>query len=36
MDATKIIQILCDNGFKAYLTGGAVRDLFMGKTPNDE
>ena len=36
MDATKIIQILCDNGFKAYLTGGAVRDLFIGKTPNDE
>ena len=36
MDANQIIKTLCDNGFQAYLTGGAVRDLFSGKTPNDE
>ncbi len=36
MNATKIINLLCMNGYEAYLTGGAVRDLFLGKTPNDE
>jgi putative nucleotidyltransferase with HDIG domain len=30
-----IIQKLCENGCKAYLTGGAVRDLFLGIEPND-
>lgn len=33
--AFKIIQTLCDNGCKAYLTGGVVRDLFLDKEPND-
>ena len=30
-----IIEKLCQNGCKSYLTGGAVRDLFMGKDPYD-
>jgi tRNA nucleotidyltransferase/poly(A) polymerase len=30
-----IIQKLCINGYKAYITGGAVRDLFFGVEPND-
>lgn len=33
--AFKIIQKLCDNGCKAYITGGVVRDLFLGNNPND-
>lgn len=33
--AFKIIQTLCDNGCKAYLAGGVVRDLFLDKDPND-
>jgi len=36
ISANNIINKLCDNGYKAYLTGGAVRDLFVGKIPNDE
>ncbi len=36
MDATQIINLLCMNGYKAYLTGGAVRDMFTGKIPSDE
>lgn len=31
----KIIQKLCQAGFETYLVGGAVRDLFDGKTPQD-
>lgn len=31
----KLIEKLCRNGFDAYLTGGAVRDLFLGKQPFD-
>jgi tRNA nucleotidyltransferase/poly(A) polymerase len=30
-----IIAKLCDSGCKAYLTGGAVRDLFLGQEPYD-
>ena len=31
----KILQALNDAGFEAYLVGGAVRDLLLGKTPGD-
>ena len=34
-DAIKIINQLKDYGFKAYLVGGAVRDLLIGNTPKD-
>ena len=34
-DALKIIICLRDNGFSAYIVGGAVRDLIVGKTPKD-
>lgn len=34
-DAFKIVQRLKDNGFTAYIVGGAVRDLLIGKTPKD-
>lgn len=30
-----IIQKLCQSGFEAYIAGGAVRDLLLGKNPND-
>lgn len=33
--AFEIIQTLCEKGCKAYITGGAVRDLFLGRTPKD-
>lgn len=31
----EIIARICECGFKAYLTGGAVRDLFAGNDPHD-
>ena len=31
----KILQALNDAGFEAYLVGGAVRDLLLGRTPGD-
>lgn len=31
----KILDILCQNGFEAYIVGGCVRDMLMGKAPND-
>ena len=31
----KILDILFQNGFEAYIVGGCVRDMLMGKTPND-
>ena len=31
----EVIAILERNSFKAYLVGGVVRDIFMGKKPND-
>lgn len=33
--AFKIIERLCENGCNSYLTGGVVRDLYLGKDPND-
>lgn len=33
--AKKILKRLTDAGFSAYVAGGAVRDLIMGKTPHD-
>ena len=34
-DAIHIIQRLRDTGYKAYIVGGAVRDLIVGNTPKD-
>jgi poly(A) polymerase len=34
-DALKILFRLRNLGFTAYLTGGAVRDMLLGKTPKD-
>lgn len=34
-DVSDILSLLEKNGFEAYVAGGAVRDLLMGKTPND-
>jgi len=34
-EAIKIISHLRNYGFEAYLVGGAVRDLLIGKTPKD-
>ena len=34
-DALKVIAVLKNAGFDAYIAGGAVRDLIMGKTPHD-
>jgi poly(A) polymerase len=34
-DVFKIINRLADHGFTAYLVGGAVRDLMLGRTPVD-
>jgi tRNA nucleotidyltransferase/poly(A) polymerase len=31
----QIMQKLIDNGYQAYVTGGAVRDIVMNKTPSD-
>ena len=33
--AKKILKRLTAAGFSAYVAGGAVRDLIMGKTPHD-
>jgi poly(A) polymerase len=33
--ATEIVQQLRDRGFKAYFVGGCVRDLVMGREPED-
>ncbi|MCH5213118.1 MAG: CCA tRNA nucleotidyltransferase [Oscillospiraceae bacterium] len=33
--ANRIIQQLNNCGYKAFIAGGAVRDLIMGKTPHD-
>ena len=34
-DALRIITHLRESGFDAYIVGGAVRDLIVGKTPKD-
>jgi poly(A) polymerase len=34
-DALKVLYRLFRHGFKAYLVGGAVRDLLLGKLPKD-
>jgi poly(A) polymerase len=34
-EALKVLYRLRDAGFSAYLVGGGVRDLFLGKTPKD-
>jgi len=34
-DARKIVYRLQRSGFKAYVVGGGVRDLLLGKTPKD-
>jgi poly(A) polymerase len=34
-DALKVLYRLNRKGFKAYLVGGAVRDILLGKKPND-
>lgn len=34
-NALKVLYRLYRKGFKAYLVGGAVRDLLLGKTPKD-
>ena len=31
----KVLDKLCQNGFEAYIVGGCVRDMLMGKTPHD-
>ena len=33
--ATSIVQTLRQRGFQAYLVGGCVRDLLLGRTPKD-
>lgn len=35
LDAVRVIQKLRESGFDAYIVGGAVRDLIVGKTPKD-
>ncbi len=34
-DAAKVVRRLVRHGFEAYLVGGAVRDLILGRTPKD-
>jgi poly(A) polymerase len=34
-DALKVLNRLNRNGFRAYLVGGAVRDMLLGRTPKD-
>ncbi|WP_281915731.1 polynucleotide adenylyltransferase PcnB [Caldimonas thermodepolymerans] len=33
--AVKVVQTLTDAGYEAYIVGGAVRDLLLGKRPKD-
>lgn len=33
--AIKAAEILCSHGFEAYIIGGAVRDLILGREPKD-
>ena len=34
-DVIKLIKMLNDNGYEAYLVGGCVRDMLMGTVPHD-
>jgi len=34
-DASAIVKRLVSHGFTAYIVGGAVRDLLLGKRPKD-
>ncbi len=34
-DALKVLYRLKSSGYKAYLVGGSVRDLLLGRTPKD-
>ncbi|GEM_PF-256417 len=34
-DAKRVIYTLCNNDFTAYLVGGGVRDLLLGRKPKD-
>src|SRR5260221_13881251 len=34
-DADRVVRKLTRAGFKAYLVGGCVRDLLVGRTPKD-
>ena len=34
-DALKVLYRLKNNGFMAYLVGGGVRDLLLGRKPKD-
>lgn len=34
-DAKRIIDKLIENGYEAYIVGGCVRDVILGKTPDD-
>ncbi len=34
-DVSRVTSVLQDNGYEAYIVGGCVRDLFLGRTPND-
>ena len=34
-DAVKVVRRLTDHGFEAYLVGGCVRDLLLGRIPKD-
>ncbi|MBF0244577.1 MAG: CCA tRNA nucleotidyltransferase [Planctomycetes bacterium] len=35
LSARAVVQGLCERGFTAYLAGGAVRDLLLGRSPKD-
>ena len=34
-EVSRVTETLENAGFEAYLVGGCVRDLFLGKTPKD-
>ena len=35
LPVTRLLSRLRENGFEAYVVGGAVRDILLGKTPED-
>lgn len=34
-NAEKILYKLNENGYEAYIVGGCVRDMILGRTPGD-